>query len=81
MSYVVRCVDGQVYFSKLSFSIRPRSSCISVFLEQSNPALVGENYDATLVVVNQENTPITDLDIRISLLESLDETQPHGECK
>ena len=61
-------------------SIVSRSSHISVFLDHSNPALVGEYYDAMLVVVNQEkNTAITGLDIRLSLPESLNETQPHGK--
>ncbi len=60
--------------------IQARSSCISISLTHSNPALIGEYYDVTLSVVNEEDTAITDLDIKISLPESLDEAQPYGEC-
>ena len=47
-------------------------------LIHSNPALTGEYYDIAVSVVNEEPTAITDLDVKVSLPEFLDEEQPHG---
>ena len=63
------------------FSIWPRPPSISVCVDHSNPALVGEYYSATLSVVNQEATPITGIEVKISLPDCLDEAQPQGQLR
>lgn len=63
------------------FSIEPRPPHISISLDHCNPALAGEYYGVTVGVVNQETTPITDLDIKVFLPEFLDESQPYSELQ
>ena len=64
--------------SRLPKSIQPRSPCIGIALRHQPPALTGEHYCIRVEITNQEQLPITNLQLVLTLPDSLDEGQPLG---
>ena len=59
-------------------SIQPRSPHIGIALRHQPPALTGEHYCIRVEITNQEQLPITNLQLVLTLPDSLDEGQPIG---
>lgn len=59
-------------------SIQPRSPNIGIALRHKPPALTGEHYCIRVEITNQEQLPITNLQLVLTLPDSLDEGQPIG---